>query len=322
MAIGLTIGAAIAIAQTSGASTGVDGHGLRRARLYGVASGKTLNSLNRNDSRAAIKAWFDIVARQRGFLLDSKVDVVDSVMEMRERLQNHSVELLMLSITDYLELESSRLAVPALTHAPSSEGVGLHSYFLLAKTSSSAATISSLRGKSILVSSRNGSNTGLAWIDVLLGSEKPERAASFFASAQVVEKPQACILPLFFGRVDACVVDEVNFNLAKEMNPQVGQLKVLARSRPLIESIITTAEPRPYQNELIEAMLSLHESPGGRQLLTVFRTERLVRIQPGDLDSARELWRDYYRLPGSSPNRPPNAPGPETVHVERPKERY
>jgi hypothetical protein len=26
----------------------------------------------------------------------------------------------------------------------------------------------------------------------------------------------------------------------------------------------------------------------------------MARIQPGDLDLARELWRDYYRLPGSA----------------------
>ena len=88
------------------------------------------------------------------------------------------------------------------------------------------------------------------------------------------------------------------------MNPQLGQLRVLARSRPMIESVIAVpAEPHPYQKELIDAMLSLHEDPRGRQLLMVFKTARLVRVQPGDLDSARELWRDFYRLTGSPPNR-------------------
>jgi len=46
-------------------------------------------------------------------------------------------------------------------------------------------------------------------------------------------------------------------------------------------------------------MLSLHQDPRGRQLLMVFKTDRLVRLQPGDLDAARELWKDYSRLPGA-----------------------
>jgi hypothetical protein len=70
----------------------------------------------------------------------------------------------------------------------------------------------------------------------------------------------------------------------------------------MIESVIALpVEPHPYQKEMVENMLSLHQDPRGRQLLMVFKTERMVRIQPGDLDSARELWRDYYRLTGALP---------------------
>lgn len=122
------------------------------------------------------------------------------------------------------------------------------------------------------------------------------------------------------------MVDEVNLNLAKEMNPQLAQLRVLARSRPMIESLIAVpAEPLPFEKELIDAMLTLQEDPHGRQLLMIFKSDRLVRIQPGDLDSARDLWRDYYRLTGSAPNRPAGsgpAPAAEASQASRGKERY
>jgi phosphonate transport system substrate-binding protein len=215
------------------------------------------------------------------------------------------VDLLVLDAAEYLELETSHLIVPVLTHARSLHDKALYSYVLLVAPSSAATTIASLRGKNILAASRSGSNTGAAWLDVLLGKEKLGRAAAFFTSIKVPDKAQACILPLFFGSVDACVVDDANLDLAKEMNPQLAKLRVLARSRPVIESVIAMpAEPIPYQKELIDAMLSLHEEPRGRQLLTIFKTDRLVPLLPGDLDSARELWRDYDRLPDSPPNRP------------------
>jgi ABC-type phosphate/phosphonate transport system substrate-binding protein len=139
------------------------------------------------------------------------------------------------------------------------------------------------------------------WLNVLLDKEKLGRPAAFFASIKAPEKAQGCILPLFFGAVDACVVDEVNLNLAKEMNPQLESLRVVARSRPLIEGLVAIpAETRPYRQELIDGMLGLNQDARGRQLLMVFDTERLVRIQPGDLDAAREIWRDYSRLSGSA----------------------
>jgi phosphonate transport system substrate-binding protein len=321
----LCAASAVAVAQP-GTPVSTQNRELRHARLYAVATSKTFNNVNRNDARAALKVWFDVVGQQRGFVLDSKVDIVDSVAEIRERLESHSVELVMMGITDYLELESSRLVVPLLTDSRSARGGALYSYLLLVNPSSVATAIASLRGKNILVSSRGGHSSGMAWLEVLLGKEQLGRAASFFASIKAPDKAQACILPLFFGTADACVVDEINLNVAKEMNPQLGQLRVLARSRPMIESVIATpVEPHPFQKELIDAILSLHMDPRGRQLLMVFKTDRVVRIQPGELEPARELWTAYARLPGSPPNRPAGFGGAEAAERSQPgrgKERY
>jgi ABC-type phosphate/phosphonate transport system substrate-binding protein len=290
-----------ALARQTAAGAAKDTGGLRHARLRGVTSGKVFSNVNRNDARAALKVWYDMVARERGYVLESTVDILDSLAEIRERLRRHSVDLVTLGARDYLELESSNLIVPVLTDARTAGGAR-YSYVLLVNRSSGATSAAGLRGKNILISARGSGETGTAWLEVLLGKEKLPRAAAFFTSVTAAAKPQACILPVFFGTADACVVDEVNLNLAKEMNPQLGQLRVLARSRPLVESVIALpAEPNPYQKELIDSMLSLHQDPRGRQLLMVFKTDHLVRIQPGDLDAVRELWRDYGRLTGSQP---------------------
>lgn len=274
----------------------------RRGRLYAMASAKVFNAVNRNDARAAIKVWFDVLGQKDGWILDSKVDIADNVTEMKERLLNHSVEMLVLSAREYLELESSRLMVPVISDVRGSQIEAPYSYVLLVKPSAGTATLASLRGKTVLIGSRGMGDTGFAWLDVILAKEKLGRASSHFASVKALDKPQACILPVFFGTADACVVDEVSLNLAKEMNPQLGQLMVLARSRPLLDILIAVPnEVHPFQKDLINAMLVLHQDSRGRQLLMVFKTDRLVLFRPSDLDAARELWRDYYRLPGPSP---------------------
>ncbi len=312
----------LSVAQTA-SSAGAGGRGLRRTHLNVVASGKMLNSVNPNDLRAALKVWFETVGRQRGFLLDCRVDIVDSVSNLKARLQQKSVDVVIPGIGEYLELESSHLMVPILTMALNPNGGAAYSYVLLVNPDSNLASIAGLRGKNILLSSRVGSNTALAWTDVLLNRERLGRASSFFASVKEAAKAQACILPLFFGTVDACVVDEVNLNLAKEMNPQLSRLKVLLRSRPMVESVIAMpVEPHPYHAELLAAILSLNEDVLHRQLLMVFRTDRILRLQSSDLDPVRELWREYNRLPGAATVRvPPTIPVAEYGSWDRGKGR-
>ena len=288
-----------------GAPVNSQGGGPRHARFWVVASIRIVSSVNRNDVRAALKVCFDILAQKSGFLLDTRVDVLDSVAEIRERLRNRSVDLVMLAMPDYLELESSRLIVPILTDVRGAQAAAPYSYLLMVNPGSGATSVASLRGKNLLVAARSSGPAAGEWLEVLLGKEKLGRAAAFFGSIKTSDKPQSCILPLFFDAADACVVDEINLDLAREMNPQLGRLRELARSPPMIESVVALpAEPGPYQKELIDTMLSLHGDPRGRQLLMVFKTDRLVRIQPGDLDSARELWKDYARLTGPAPQSP------------------
>jgi ABC-type phosphate/phosphonate transport system substrate-binding protein len=238
--------------------------GLRRARLYEIASSTTLNNVNRDDAQAALKVWAELMGQQRGFLLDTKVDIVDTVGELIARLESHSVDAMAICVTEFLELEPRRLVVPVFTNGRRAQGQALYSYVAVVNGSSPATGIAGLRRKNVLVFSRTLENAGIAWIDVLLSKERLGRASSFFASIRATNKSQECILPVFFGTVDACVVDELNLDLAKEMNPQLGQLKVLVRSRPMIENIIATpVEPHPYTKEWTEAMLTAQSDPRG-----------------------------------------------------------
>jgi ABC-type phosphate/phosphonate transport system substrate-binding protein len=270
---------------------------LRHTHLHTLVSGKVVDNVNRNDLRAAMKVWFDSMARQKGFELDSDVYIASGVADIRARLESRLVDVLVLTIPDYLELESSRLVIPELTHG-SVRGPAAFSYVLVVNPASKVGTLSGLRGKNLLTYSRTGAKTASVWIDVELSKERLGRAVNFFGSASSTATGQSCILPVYFGRSDACVVDQINLDLAQEMNPQLKQLRVIARSRPMIDGIVATpVDPHPYHRELIDTLLTLHQDTRGRQLLLVFKTERLVPIGPGDLESSREMFRDYKNLP-------------------------
>ena len=270
--------------------------GLRKARLYLVASGRVFTVINRNDAIASMKALVEIIGRERGFLLDSKIDILDDVSEIRKRLESLSVDLLILDVVDYFQLAGSGLLKPILACSLHGEN-GTYSYLLLVSDSAGGAALADLRGKNISVFSRTGGDVGMAWIDVLLAEQHLGRVKTYFGPVNKATTASACVHPLFFGKNAACVVDEIGFDILKEMNPQLGRLRVLAKSPPLLESIVAIpVYPHPYQEELTEALRQLHTTPRGEQILTVFKTERLVSIGAATLETTSDLWTRYHQL--------------------------
>jgi ABC-type phosphate/phosphonate transport system substrate-binding protein len=294
-ALGLFVALGIASAQSEGSAQGTNttAGGLRPTRLHAMVRNSMFAALHRNDAVAAIKSWFELTGKERGFALDSRVDVAYGAAAVERRLKEGSVDILILDVVDCLRLEGRGLVVPELV-GHSSSGMGpRYSYVLLVGQSSSAKALSDLRGKSLHHFWRTGSNTGLAWLEVTMARGRLGRASYFFTTTKQAKQPQECVLPLFFGKVDACL---------REMNPQLETLQVVARATSLIECLIAMpVAPHPYRQELLDAILALHSSPRGRQLLMVFKTGRLVRIAPGDLDAARAVWTEYRALAGASP---------------------
>jgi hypothetical protein len=77
----------------------------------------------------------------------------------------------------------------------------------------------------------------------------------------------------------------------QELNPQLGRsLKIQRRSPPYLETLICIH--RDYEKtrtDLIEGLASLHEEANGRQILMVFKIDRLLPYYEEALSSVREL---------------------------------
>jgi ABC-type phosphate/phosphonate transport system substrate-binding protein len=271
--------------------------GARRTRLHVIASESMFATVNRNDATAALKSAFEMLGRQRGFVLDSRVVSVAAPAGIRRRLAEDSADLLILAIRDFLELEASGLLKAEIAGTRRRDGDPRYRYVLLVRPEAGVKDFGGLRGKTASVFSHLESGIGMAWLDVSLARGNLGRAASFFGAVNAVRKAQECILPLFFGRIEACIVDEPNFLVMKEMNPQLDRLRVLARSEPLLDSVIAApVKPHPHRREIMEAILSLHAEPRGVQLLMVFKAAQAVALGPDGLESTRAFWKEHGKL--------------------------
>jgi ABC-type phosphate/phosphonate transport system substrate-binding protein len=175
--------------------------------------------------------------------------------------------------------------------------VDLIPYQLLTRDSDGPRKLEQLRGKRIAIASRTHSDMGLAWLETQLADGKLGPARDFFESISLSYKGSSCVLPLFFGKVDACVLDARSYQLMQELNPQLSKLKVLASSEPLLEGLVAMPKSgHRYRAEIIDAIMTLHRDPAGAQMVMFFQSGAMLPAKAQYFEATRALWERYLKL--------------------------
>ena len=280
---------------------------LRHVRLHMVFSASLFPSGNRNDAVAAVGVWASMFGRTRGFQVNSTIDVVDDVEEAHKLVLAGSANVLALDVVEYFRLADVGEIEPVFW-ALRGDAIAPPRYVVLVGAQSGIASLESLRGKSVKFLANTNANLGRVWIDALLYDHHLGHSSQFFRSAEIVPKASAAILPVFFGKADAAVVDEDSFNVAKELNPQVGaKLRVLSASPPLPEGIFCICRKRiEFCEDFLKSVQELQLDPQGKQILMVFRFSGLAPVDMSAMAQVREMWRKQSllaRVPDRSASR-------------------
>lgn len=255
--------------------------------------------VNRADVQAGFKALAEAVGRQRGYRVITTAKSARTARDIEAILDaDESARLVAVNAWVFLDLNLSRLT-PMFIGAVEG-GIG-RTYVLVTRRDSGLDSPADLRGRDLVVFELANAALGRYWIKTLVAEIEPGNPAPFFARTEYVLRPSAAVLPVFFGRKAACVVDRTGFDLMVEMNPQVGrELQVIAESDILVDSVLCLRnDPWPegtYREDLIEVLRDFHLLPAGAQMLLIFKTDRLFYYREDLLDSARELRAAYQRL--------------------------
>jgi ABC-type phosphate/phosphonate transport system substrate-binding protein len=128
------------------------------------------------------------------------------------------------------------------------------------------------------------------------GVHEPER---FFSSLKEVVTPSQAVMPVFFKRADACILSRRSFDVMAELNPQLRKdLQIIEASAPVATGVICIrkgydSRQRQWLKDILE---TLDRDVEGRQLLTLFRMNRLVQFQPEYLASMEAFLKEYSEL--------------------------
>ena len=279
------------------AVTGRAQESLTNRPFHAGFSSVMLQQFNENDAKAAIKVWVEAFVREGAFQADSSAKVFDNIGEMAAEIQRQDVDGVTMPVKELFEIKD-RVKFDRYIFECNNGNIE-DDYVLLVHQNSPFVRIEDLQGHPLYILHQHRMSLAVPWLDVLLMEKGLKPASGFFGQMNEANKLTQTVLPVFFRQADACLVTRAGFETMGELNPQVSQqLRVLASSPPLVSTgfFLRSGFPKAEQDKLMNAIVRIHTSVAGQQVLTVFQSERLEERPPSILDGTFVLLERHRQL--------------------------
>jgi ABC-type phosphate/phosphonate transport system substrate-binding protein len=260
-------------------------------------SRRAMGNMNRADVTAAMKVWLQTVAKERHLDVFPTAEVFDSPEDLLNAVNQERIDVISVPMDEFILLEKRAhlvgLFASQVNHKASEQ------YVLLVRRDRGNLRLRDLKGETLVVLDSNRTSMAPLWLDTeLLGINLPV-AARFFGKVTLAQRQGPAVMPLFFKQAGAALVTRSSFELACELNPQLGKdLRVLMTSPELVPAVgayranANSAAVAFYRRE----GLRLTDSPSGRLILELFQTDGIVELKEADLAVTRAILATRARL--------------------------
>lgn len=250
------------------------------------------------DARVAIELWTMELSKQLDIPLIPKTTIVTEMNTLIDAVLKGEVDMVAIQSIDYLRIRNRLELDPALI------GIKGESYqeelVILVHQESRIRVLEDLKGLSISTPIGPGRNTIMhLWLETLLDRSFGIGIDSFFTELKHVMKPSQSILSVFFRQADACIVTRRSFDVMVELNPQVGRnLHVVVSSRGFVRYLFCFRKgcDARLRDTVTEAALSLESMTKGKQILTLFKLDRVIEYQPYHMENVIQLLDEHLSL--------------------------
>lgn len=243
------------------------------------------------DGRAAIDVWMKKISG--GIGLEYSSELFNSHEAVVSALNAKEVDALYVTPYEYLNLLREVPLVPMVV-----SGAGqstLETYVMLAKTEAAGGKdLAQFQNKRAVAHTAARGRMPLEWMETeLIGAGLPG-AKTFFSEMQEVQKPQPAILRVYFGQADLCLVPRNAFEMACELNPQLGRKLTVVRESPAVPAglLVKRADYSSGKDQqIIDTAARLNETVEGRQVLTLLQLQRMKPFSAQEFRGAEDLFK-------------------------------
>nr|WP_319393557.1 PhnD/SsuA/transferrin family substrate-binding protein [uncultured Desulfobacter sp.] len=236
-----------------------------------------IGEINENDTMAALKLLGTQLVLREDLKIKVHTTIYNDIGEIENALNQNTLDLVNLSAVDFFHLQNL-IAHEQFIFAVYGGSLNVE-YLLIVREKSRFSDIKDLN-KSVLMYPKDArSALNRVWLDVELAKAGLPAVKQFFDKVVPVNKISDAVLPVFFGKTDACLVTRNGFDTMAELNPQISQqLRIMAASRGYIPGFLGFR--KNYQSKvkriIVNNIKNWHQTPAGHQILTMFQMEDLV----------------------------------------------
>ncbi|HMK48882.1 MAG TPA: PhnD/SsuA/transferrin family substrate-binding protein [Thermodesulfovibrionales bacterium] len=264
-----------------------------KPRLNIGYSSKTFLDVDMKDAVAALDVWVDEWSAKEGFSAQNRI--YDDLDVLAKDFQQGNLDLGIVKSLDYLKIRNAITPELAMTHVKG--GKKTIRYHLLVQSDSGITSIKDLRNRKLTV--RKGDDMGLLFLNTLLLKNRLPETEKFFFLSDPKPRSSQVMLSVFFGQADACLTTDITYKTMVELNPQVKEkLKIIASSEEYVEGVNFFRKDYDdnYKKIVLDRSQRLKDSVRGRQIMLLFKIDKVAVLEEKDLDTVRKLLADYERL--------------------------
>jgi phosphonate transport system substrate-binding protein len=275
-----------------------DGGQTNEAPVVHFAFSRTMfKDINENDAKAAMRVYCKTIGDAYGIDTSSGPIYLDGTNAIAEMLRLKQIDMISLTTEEYLVLEAQGLSGPFMLS--SINQTVTEEYVLLVRDDGPIRNLADLKGHSLIIlNDLRGSLTAL-WLEVFCREHNLGPASQVFSKVTASTKVTQVVLPVFFGKADACVTTRNGWDVMGELNPQVKkQLRAIAVSPPVVPGLSCFRRdfPEALKQKMVQTAEESHSQPAFKQLMALFKTDELSLQSESVLDSTRQLITAYYQL--------------------------
>lgn len=230
----------------------------------------------------------------------STTEVLSDSHRLEESTRAGSHDLYGLFAYQYLALEDTDLLRPAMVTEGSQATAS--TFLLITRRSDGLRSADELSDKQIVIDVGGFGELPLIWLATEVAANRPDEEGSPARRYRLVQTPARALLPVYFGKADACVITRSAFRDASLLNPEITtRLQICAFSEPLLVSLLAFHQKFPQQtsSQIAERALDRSVQNQHHDLFELIGREGLSRYEPSSLGSLRKLYSRYKNL--SSP---------------------
>jgi ABC-type phosphate/phosphonate transport system substrate-binding protein len=255
---------------------------------------KTLYDIDMKDAHAAFTMWSKEVGIQTGY--NVTLSMFESFEELMKAFRKGEIDFAIVKSMDFFYVNKGEIDNETIVTNVRAGGKG-HYYKLIVQKNSPVQQLKDLKGRKITI--LKSDQIGAAYLDTLLLKNGFTGSDAFFSHVEEKVKASQALLSVFFGQSDACLIPNVSYATIVELNPQVQQkITQIGASDNFLAGVgfFRKNYGDIQKKEVMKTIIGLQNSPRGKQILLLFKSDRFERVEIGEFASVKDLMDDYTRL--------------------------